>query len=140
MEIDAKITYFNGTIYKEIVQPFNLTIGPDNNNSFENAEEIGFGQHEAYIDDGADPVDYYRIWLQQGQRVQIAVALPGWGEIPPPGDLDMHVYKPNRQVALSLLDGINTTGAVVNADLTGWWYIQVDCRVLLIYILMLSER
>jgi len=130
IQIATEVVYFNGTVYKKIVQPVQFTIGPDNNNSLEDAEEIGFGIHEAYLDGRAegDLVDYYKIWLEQGQTIKIALSYPEGYDIPLIGiGIEMCVYNPNKQIVSSLLYGKNTTTQVtVNVNPAGWWYLKTN--------------
>jgi len=46
LEITSRITYYNGTIYKRIVQPFRFKLFGDNNNSFDTAQEVHEGVYE----------------------------------------------------------------------------------------------
>lgn len=140
MEITFQVTYFNGTTYNRIDQPFQLTIEPDNNDSFEDAEEIGFGTRKGYVDGDFDEVDYYKIWLEQGQAVKVALAHRPKEE--PDGlGIEMNVYNPNRQLITSI--GYPQFGIgeiVVQVDCTGSWYIQTIFRVgQHIYLLTVSE-
>jgi len=147
MEIISEVTYFNGTAYKKVVQPFQLKLAQDDNNSFENAEEIGFGAHEAYIDDKTDPVDYYKIWLEKDQVIRVEKAYSLWYSEYFPRDLqesdqvglDIFVYDPYRNLKTSLTYPTNATREVTfTADASGWWYIEVK-YVLLdhVYLLIL---
>lgn len=62
MEAFLEITYFNGTVYKNVIQPFQFTmLSHDDNDSFEAADEIKIGRLKAYIDEDFDPVDYYKV-------------------------------------------------------------------------------
>jgi len=128
LEITTQIVYFNGTVYKELVHSLTLNLAPDRNNSFEDAEELNLGIHKAYIDGNADPVDCYKIWLQQGQKVDISLAYPTGYSISSDRGIEMRVYNPNRQIVSSLLYRQNGTLTQVTADinLEGWWYIQID--------------
>jgi hypothetical protein len=136
--IETIVTYFNGTVYKQLIQPVELVLGPDHNNSFEDAEEIGFGlTHQYYVDDSVngDPVDYFKISLQEGQKVTISVLIPEGNKLYPPIsglNPDVFVYDPNRNLEASLfLPGSNlhahnaTSQIVLNVNMTGWWYVKV---------------
>lgn len=127
ISITIEVVYFNGTVYKKLVQPVLFVFVPDNNNSFETAEEINFGTREAYLDDMAegDMVDYYKIWLEQGQDVEFALIDPliqrdAIG-------LEMSIYNPEKQLEVSLLYPENSTRkTTLEANQTGWWYIKID--------------
>lgn len=133
IEISSEVIYFNGTAYKRLVQPVQFILGPDNNNSFEDAEKIGFGTHEAYLhvesDVEGDPVDYYKIWLEQGQNVEFALAYPEPLEQPAIG-IEMRVYNPEEQIVACLLYQKNGTRRLtINVDMEGWWYVRTDLKI-----------
>jgi hypothetical protein len=136
--IEITVTYFNGTAYKQLIQPIDFTFGPDHNNSFDEAEQIGFGLSRAYyVDDSVngDPVDYFKISLQEGQKVTTSVLiLEDYKLYPPISGLnpDVFIYDPNRNLEASLfLPGSNlhahnaTSQIVLNINQTGWWYVKV---------------
>lgn len=136
MEIIFEFTYFNGAVYKRVVQPFQLKIAPDDNDSFETADEIKPGTYKAYVDslDDYDPVDYYKVWLDQGQIVEAELAYPPhqlrYIENPEgyyPIALDMYIYDPNRELKACLIYEENETRQITfTADSTGYWYIRIN--------------
>ena len=136
LEISSEITYFNGTVYKKLVKPVCLIIGPDGmmnpegNNSFETAEEIGFGTHTAYIDGDADPADYYTISLLEGQTVQFALAYPSDLEQSEMG-IEMYIYNPSRNQVACLLYQANSSERQIQLSIgvTGYWYVKTDLFV-----------
>jgi hypothetical protein len=124
--IEAAVTYFNGTAYKQIIQPVEVVFGPDHNNSFRQAEETGFGTHEDYVDkysDG-DPVDYFKVFLFEGQKVNIST----WNA-PHPGELvpDIFVYDPEENLEASQISSGTSARSdiILSTSQTGWWYIRV---------------
>jgi len=143
-EMDAffEITYFNGTVYKRVVQPFQLRlIGNDDNDSFETADEIGFGSVKAYADDAfGDPEDYYKIWLEEGQVVQAELLQPFHDKITNPdyieeepwryynSHLNLYVYNPLRELVAYSVHRYDAWVRQVTStiDSTGWWYIKVE--------------
>jgi hypothetical protein len=137
--IDVTVTYFNGTVYKQLVQPVELVFGPDHNNSFQTAEEIGFGVHQDYVDDSinGDPVDYFKIYLQEGTEVRMSVLVQGsdYQLYPANGsglNPDVFLYDTNRNLeAYLVFQGSNlqlpendTSQIVLNVNQTGWWYVK----------------
>jgi len=142
LEISSRIIYFNGTIYKELVQDIQFIFGPDHNNSFDEAEEIDFGTHEAYLDEsGGDPVDYYKIWLEQWQTVKVALAYTGgYDQYNPELGIETRVYDPNRKlVAILPYPQHEVREMIIHADSTGWWYIRTNLYVApYVYVLNLS--
>jgi len=134
LEIDYEITYFNGSIYKKIIQPFQISIQPDNNNDFEDAEEIGLGAHLEYVNSQNDPEDYYKTWLDQGQVCRVQLGYPWFNYWPQTYwylGLETFIYDPDRNLIASLpYQGRSestpiTTEMTFTANTTGWWYIRV---------------
>jgi hypothetical protein len=131
LEVNVQLTYYNGTVYKRVVQPFFLKIFPDSNNSFETAEEIGINQtRRAYIEYDCsyaglqcyDTVDYYRIWLQNGTTTNFQLNYLDKAGI------EMRVYNPDKQLEACLIYTVNETlcQLTVNINQTGWWYIKIN--------------
>jgi hypothetical protein len=137
MEIISEVTYFNGTAYRKVVQPFQLKIGPDANNSFERAQKIEPGSFRACIDTENDLVDYYKIWLEWGQTVQV--------ELPDVRDYrtaapNIDIYDPNYVLKARLKYDTIPTLINFTANSTGWWYIVAKSHptVFAIYVLNVS--
>lgn len=143
----GELTYRTENSYGKVVLPIQLRLFSDDNNSFETADEIEHGSHKAWIGGLYDPVDYYTVWLEQEQMVQVELAYPlhdlKYVEDPQGyyhTGLDMYIYNPNRELKVSLLYKVNATRKVTFvANSTGWWYIQIDHIVARpIYLLNLS--
>lgn len=71
LNINMELTYFNGTAYKKVIQPFQIQIAPDNNNSFEEAQKIAQGTYSKLYLGGYDWVDYYKIYVPKGYIIQM---------------------------------------------------------------------
>lgn len=125
LEVNIQSTYFNGTAYKKVIQPFLLKIWPDDNNSFETAEELGVNQtRRAYIEYsgyGVDIVDYYKIWLQNDITADLILNYIGGGGI------EVQVHDPSKNLAACLLNQVNSSSKQITLDIkeTGWWYIKL---------------
>ena len=137
MEIISEVTYFNGTAYRKVVQPFQLKIGPDANNSFERAQKIEPGSFRACIDTENDLVDYYKIWLEWGQTVQV--------ELPDVRDYrtaapNIDIYDPDYMLKARLKYDTIPTLINFTANSTGWCYIVAESHptVFAIYVLNVS--
>lgn len=138
LDLISEVVYFNGTVYKKLVQPFQLRIiGHDDNDSFEKADEITFGSLKAYVGKfDHDPVDYYRIWLEHDQRIQVELFLPSYERRDDPEqeprwyyavDLNLWLYDPDRELAARSVRGENATRQIIiTSDFTGWWYIRIE--------------
>jgi len=123
MEIATELVYHNGTAYKKVVQPFQLKIGPDDNDSFETAKEIHEGYYpKLYIgpEDG-DKKDYYKIYAAQGQRIKITANATS---ITAPFFV-LYLYDPEQNFvfASEREDHVQTIDFVVNS--TGFWFIEI---------------
>ena len=133
MVITSEVTYFNGSVYKKLVQPFQITFGHDNDDSFEQAEPIGLGTRQDYVttdvskDD--DPRDFFKIWLERGQQVKVALTKPEgtraelfdgtyWG-------IQMYIYNPDKHLEAFVQDANTTVPITVKAENEGWWYVEV---------------
>ncbi len=129
LEIFIEVTYFNGTTYKRLIQPYQLKIGPDSNNSFETATELSKNQtlKKLYIG-GYDKNDYYKIYLEKDHSVQIyleeetsSLAI---------ANINISVYDPNGiEKAYKTLypgPGPRYTNLTLITDKTGYWYIRVE--------------
>jgi len=125
--INIEFTYFNGTAYKKVAQPFILKVFQDNNNSFETAEELKVGQiRRAYIqvEIDYDNLDYYKIWLQEGIRANFT--LRNFDRC----GIDMYIYNPHRILEACIFEPVNSTlqQIILNINETGWWYIKISVQ------------
>jgi hypothetical protein len=73
MQIMTEIIYYDGTAFRRVLQPFDLEIGPDDNNDWETAAEIHEGNYTGLYLCESDSVDFYKIQVSQGQRIRINV-------------------------------------------------------------------
>lgn len=120
MQIICEITYFNGSAYKKVVQPYLLKIGLDDNNSFETAHEIfsGITYSKLYLGE-SDGRDFYRIHVKEGDSLTIqteasSVAKPNFY---------LDVYNPEREWKVrSGPEYSHSTSFVANS--TGYWFIK----------------
>lgn len=81
LDVLSEVVYFNGTVHKNVVQPFEFKIAPDNNDSFETAQEIHDGHYPKLFigpPDIGDVKDYYKIYATQGQRIGVYVNGLAW--------------------------------------------------------------
>lgn len=111
------------------IYTLNLTLLPserteyDDNDSFETADEIELGSLKAYRIGNHDRIDYYKIWLDQGQVVQV--------ELYPMSrffdqDINMYVYSPNHGYVNGVAHwGHEPLRIIFTTDSTGWWYIEI---------------
>lgn len=120
-----EITYYNGTAYKEVVQPFLLRLVPDSNMR-DTAVKITPGiKYSGLFLGGDNYADFYKIGLVQGQSVRVEVNDTGYPLYGP--DFYMVVYDPAGNVVIP--GNSNQTyffhEVDFNANATGDWYIEV---------------
>jgi hypothetical protein len=130
LTINADITYFNGTVYEEVVQPFQLQLRNHGNTSFDTAEETALNQPQnSYVSStGDDTVDYFEVWLINGTSASFTLNYLTSAFTSVGGGMEMRVYDPNRQLRTCIIYGVNDTLSQLSTDVneTGWWYVEVD--------------
>jgi hypothetical protein len=124
MEVAVELVYFNGTVYKRLVQPYQLKIGPDNNNSFETAGEITGEAHSLYIG-GYDTDDYYKFYVQEGHKISIGVDMMRIVT----ANVDLLLYDSEQNYKDHVrLDRPPYPSLNFTAYSSGYWYIQIHLR------------
>jgi hypothetical protein len=127
----SEIVYFNGSVFKKVVQPFQFRLIGDNNNSFDTADEIHEGFHPRFSlgPSGGDPRDYYRINLTQGERLRVTVDARTWTwprSLNPAPYFTVHIYDPARNPGVAE-EGRSDVFKSIDfvADSSGFWFIEV---------------
>jgi len=123
MAINVEFIYFNGTAYREIIQPFQLRLGPDSNNSFDTSTQLAMQDYLAkqYIG-GDDKADYYQVNVPQGHMISIeAKAADIDGDVP---SFYVLLYDPQRTERVKSGWDYNVTIDYVS-DIAGDWFIKV---------------
>lgn len=124
MQLTFEIIYFNGTVYKRLMQPFTFIVSRDDNDSFETAQEITSGRHTRLYIGGYDSTDFYRIYVKRGQRLSVHVNATS---IPTPGFL-LYLYGPTQDlkaVPASENSWFYEATIAIVADATGYWFLEV---------------
>lgn len=125
----TEVVYFNGTVFKEVVQPFQLKVFSDDNNSFENAEELHEGYYPRFYigaRDFGDPRDYYKIYAAEGQRIRItADATPYMAKVVMVPFINLYVYAPDQSLAAATEHEDYKQTVEFTANSTGYWFIEV---------------
>lgn len=125
--IYTEVRYFNGTSYKNVIRPFNLTLIAYNNTSFESAEELepsanpigrigGYGRTESF----------YKIHLRAGETTNVTMtpASESYGDF-------LYLYGPENLTSPMYFSGTGASGSyatlsiVFTAGYAGWWYVKV---------------
>ena len=130
LTVNADVTYFNGTVYEEVIQPFQLQLSNHVNTSFDTAEETALNQPQnSYVSNaGDDTVDYFKVWLTNGTSASFTLNYLTSAFTSVGGDMEMRVYDPNRQLRTSIIYGVNDTLSQLTTEVneTGWWYVELD--------------
>jgi len=123
LDVFSEVVYFNGAVYKQVVQPFQLNIVPDNNDSFETAQEIHEGYYpRLYTSQIGDEKDYYKIYATEGQRIKVIINATGRGPDSPL--FGLYFYDPERNIVVANeRDFVHTIDFVAN--FTGFWFIEI---------------
>lgn len=121
LEVRFELVYFNGTAYKRLTQPCMLKIGPDDNNSFEKAEEIAAGKTYRFYIGPNDKNDYYKVYLNEGCTANIEFL--NWQTITV-ANCYLKLYSPDRKLSASTT--YNYTHTITHQiNYSGYWFIQV---------------
>jgi len=122
LDVTSEVIYYNGTVYKRVVQPFQLKFGPDDNNSPETAMEIHQGRYTGlYLGNNIDTVDYYKIYLNQGQKAKIYINGP-WS---PPPIFNVFVYDAEKKLVIEITEPREYHTIEFVSNSTGYWTIEL---------------
>jgi len=128
LKASFEFTYFNGTFYKKVIQPFEFKIMPDDNNSFETAEEVHEGKYSwLYVDCTYDNLEYYKIYVAYLNHITVNMT-----NTTPGVNFNLYLYEKmdaNYSLVSSSEKATDQTEMVVgNESHSGgsWWYIQVN--------------
>jgi hypothetical protein len=106
-----------------------IGICPDDNNSFDTADEITSGNYGEdpmlWLSHGGNDVqDFYKVYANKDEGIWITMMPPA---VPPTADFDLYLYNPTRTLmANSTRRGGGLTESIVSsAGSTGWYYIKV---------------
>mgnify|MGYP001045513598 CR=1 FL=1 len=123
LEVTFEIVYFNGTMYRKIVSSMYLLFWCDAGEGFETAKIVSSGAYKGSLHWLDDPEDYYSIFAEEGQMIHVQI-IPST----PNKDFDLSLYDPNRELkAYSYSTGNATADVSFKTDITGLWYIRVQC-------------
>jgi len=121
LEVALDVVYWNGTVYKKVVQPFFIEIAHDDNNSFQTATEINEGNYSGYVD-ASDPVDYYKIYLIQGQRVNAYINATSNDHV---AIVTVSVYRPGEFTPMLETSYNYYQNVEFASNVAGYWIIEV---------------
>lgn len=75
LQVSAEVTYFDGTKYFRVVLPTVLRLVADAGDALEAARTISAGNCAGSVSCALDPADWYRIWLNESERVRISTVV-----------------------------------------------------------------
>jgi len=123
--ITLEIVYFDGAIYRQVSIPIRLGILLDKNDSFETAFEIQPGTYPKLFLGRYDAQDYYKIYLAQGQKIDVHVDTTPYIAGNPSPVFELYLYDPTRILKANSTNGLEYYRTVsVISDSTGYWYIE----------------
>lgn len=125
LTLDVELTYFNGTIFKKVIQPFQITLQRNDNNSFETAREIQANQTIR----GARNLpnqEFYKVQVNNGTMLNVTLNnMHGFL-----GGENLSLYSPpdlNHTLRTdSAMDHNYPLSVQYTADSTGYLYIRID--------------
>lgn len=124
LRIIFELIHFNGTVYKRVIQPILLHVGPDDNNSFETADEIAVGETSRLYIGPNDVEDYYKVYLSEGCNISIQLFKWSPGAV---ADVDLELYSPDGKLAArSTHEFFHPIAYPINSS--GYWFIRVRWR------------
>jgi hypothetical protein len=125
LTLDVEATYFNGTVVKKVIQPFQITLQRNDNKSFETAREI---QANQTIRGSRNLLaqEFYKVQVNNGATLNVTLN-------------NMHGFLGGENLSLYSPDDLNRTlrtdsafdhdyplSVQYTADSTGYLYIKVD--------------
>jgi hypothetical protein len=73
LDLNVEVTYFNGTEHKKVIQPFQIKLVADDNNSFETAREIPANRTIQDFIGFYDREDFFKVQLMKGEILNVTV-------------------------------------------------------------------
>jgi len=133
LTITATLEYYEYSIYTgEIIEKDPVTtsvylkIGPDDNNSFDTADEISVGWHFKLYIGGYDTDDYYKIYVNEGY--ELYVYLKEENSDTDIANINLYLYDPERteKANKTLMPPPYSASLSFIADSSGWWFIRIE--------------
>jgi hypothetical protein len=124
MEVDVEITYYNGTDFERIVQPFDLRISFDNNTTFQDATPISAGTYVNLYAGYQDPLNYYKIYLEKGRTMKVSI-----NETSEYGFLfKVYIYDTEEKLRADSMQPDVSQTLEFTSDTAGYWFILVKAE------------
>ncbi len=118
----AEVTYFNGTIYKKITQPFEVRLVSDDDNSSEKASELQLNQTLVDWLGGDDGQDFFKVHLTANDTIRVNVTLSA-GQ-----NLDIFLFNSSGglPVCSSIAKEVRFKSIEYTTSITDWYFVKVE--------------
>jgi len=126
LAIEVEVTYFNGTDHKKMIQPFQITLVADNNNSFETAREIPVNRTIQDFIGFYDREDFFKVQLTKGEILNVTVDNAHGFEARENLSLYSSEDMSNALIAVNAYDYDYPLSIQYAANSIGYWYIEVE--------------
>jgi len=126
LTLDVEVTYFNGTDHKKMIQPFQITLVADDNNSFETAHEIPVNRTIQDFIGFYDREDFFRVQLTKGEILNVTVDNAHGNLASENLSLSSSEDTRNALVAVNAYDYDYPLSIQCAAKSIGYWYIEVE--------------
>jgi hypothetical protein len=121
LTITAKVTYFNGTVYKQAIQPFELKLAADNSNTFDTATEVKLNQTIADCAGGSDQQDFFKFYVNTNDNISIVVTPSAYF------GFELYLYNSSQGMPFDFVRrGLGEVGSLsATAQTNGWWFVEI---------------
>lgn len=119
--LTSEVVYYNGTVFKSVVQDFLLKLEPRCNNTFATAVELQQGNYTRLYLGGQPESAYYKIYADNSQRIAFDIK----GQWPIFMNFDVSIYNPNGTLAMPTETSVQQYSADFLANATGYWVIHI---------------
>jgi hypothetical protein len=120
LTITAKVTYFNGTVYKQVIQPFELKLVEDNSNTFDTAKEVKLNQTITDCAGGSDQQDFFKFYVNANDNISIIVTPSVYF------GYDLYLYNSSQGVPFDSVKYCwDVSSLNATAQTNGWWFVEI---------------
>ncbi|MDH7563358.1 MAG: hypothetical protein QHH24_00535 [Candidatus Bathyarchaeota archaeon] len=123
VSLRIEVTYLNGSVFKRLIQPFEFKVSPDDNNTFDTAQEVaGNGTYPRLFIGGYDVTDFYKIQVKQGQEISVHFDSTVYA-----GPLEFYsfLYDPSRASRVTSNMFLSEGNITFSIDMDGYWFIEI---------------
>ena len=118
----SQVVYYDGNVFKSVVQDYSLKFEPRVNNTFATAVELQGGNYTRLYLGGEPEAAYYKIYTNNGQRVMLDIN----GFFHSTSIVfDVTIYNPDGTIDVPSQTGSYEYSANFLANSTGYWIFRV---------------